>query len=96
MGWGPPAPASGKGEELAAWGELQEEGGGPEALAGGKKSRQDSSGPSCHPAQRGHGSSFSRARPFTPGRGLWVTVAVEKAESGDRADEGTRVPSRRA
>lgn len=48
--WSPPASASGEGEELAAWGELQEEEGGPEALAGVKKSRRDPSGPSCHPA----------------------------------------------
>lgn len=46
---GPTASTSREGEELAAWGELQEEG-GPEALAGGKKSRWDATRSSCHPA----------------------------------------------
>lgn len=51
MGWCPPAPISREDEELAAWEELQEEGGGPEALAGVEEKQAGPSRPFYHPAQ---------------------------------------------
>lgn len=83
VGWGPPAPISKEDEELAAWGELQEVGRRPEALAGGGEKQAGpfvALLPPC--TAEDTGSSFSRAWPFTPGRGLWVTVAVGKAGPG--------------
>lgn len=44
VGWGPPVPISREDEELAAWGELQEEG-GPEAVTGGRKAGRAPHGP---------------------------------------------------
>lgn len=78
-GVGPPAPLRG-GRGAGSLGTAAG-GGGPEAPAEGEKQGAPSE-PSCRLHSQGTGSSFSRAWPCSPGRGLWVTVAVGEAGPG--------------
>lgn len=68
------------GSPASASGEPREEGGGPEALAGGKGS---------HRHRRGHSSSFSRApSPPPPTPAPWDEASGSQQQSGGWAGEG--------